>query len=150
MILAAAYLLWMVQRVLYGEVTNPENAALRDLSLRELACWCRWSALALFMGVASPLLHARRIEPAMDALVGSTAAVRRRAAAPTAAVPTAAGRASDARGARPPRRAAGPDRRRSPASLVLLAQAFTPRGRRAPSVPLALAGLVAALIVGRS
>ena len=32
MILAAAYILWMVQRVLYGEVTNPKNEGLRDLS----------------------------------------------------------------------------------------------------------------------
>src|SRR5262249_19387471 len=31
-ILAAAYILWMVQRVLYGEVTNPKNQSLPDLS----------------------------------------------------------------------------------------------------------------------
>src|SRR5262249_38343481 len=34
-ILAAGYILWMVQRVLYGEVTHPVNKTLRDLSLRE-------------------------------------------------------------------------------------------------------------------
>src|SRR4029077_3281788 len=36
-ILAAGYILWMVQRVLYGEVTNPANRNLPDLSPREFA-----------------------------------------------------------------------------------------------------------------
>jgi NADH-quinone oxidoreductase subunit M len=36
-ILSAAYLLWMVKRVLYGEVTNEKNRALPDLSGREAA-----------------------------------------------------------------------------------------------------------------
>ena len=31
-VLAAAYMLWMVQRVFYGEVTNPKNDGLPDLS----------------------------------------------------------------------------------------------------------------------
>ena len=34
-ILGAVYMLWMVQRVFYGQVTNPKNLKLRDLSLRE-------------------------------------------------------------------------------------------------------------------
>ncbi len=34
-ILGAVYMLWMVQRVFYGEVTNPKNLKLPDLSLRE-------------------------------------------------------------------------------------------------------------------
>ena len=53
-ILAAAYLLWMVQRVLYGEVTNAKNQSLPDLSPREIAVVAPLVALALFMGVASP------------------------------------------------------------------------------------------------
>jgi NADH-quinone oxidoreductase subunit M len=36
-IVAAVYLLWMVQRVYFGEVTNPKNKALHDLSWREMA-----------------------------------------------------------------------------------------------------------------
>ena len=67
-ILAAAYILWMVQRVLYGEVTNEKNASLKDLSVRELAILVPLVALALFMGVASPLFT-RTIEPSVNSLV---------------------------------------------------------------------------------
>jgi NADH-quinone oxidoreductase subunit M len=67
-ILAAGYVLWMVQRVLYGEVHNPENASLPDLSAREGVVLVPLAALALFMGVASPLFT-RAIEPTVDALV---------------------------------------------------------------------------------
>jgi len=67
-ILAAAYLLWMVQRVLYGEVTNPKNQALPDLSPREFAVVLPLVALALYMGVASPQFT-RTIEPSVAALV---------------------------------------------------------------------------------
>src|SRR6266702_1653175 len=67
-ILAAAYVLWMVKRVLYGEVTNPKNAGLADLSPREAAVLVPLVALALFMGVASPLFT-RSIEPAANNLI---------------------------------------------------------------------------------
>jgi len=67
-ILAAAYILWMVQRVLYGEVTRPANAGLRDLSVREAVVLAPLVLLALFMGIASPVFT-RTIEPAADALV---------------------------------------------------------------------------------
>ncbi len=67
-ILAAAYILWMVQRVLYGEVTNPKNAALADLSPREWVVLAPLAALALFMGIASPLFT-KTIEPAVTKLV---------------------------------------------------------------------------------
>jgi NADH-quinone oxidoreductase subunit M len=67
-ILAAAYLLWMVQRVLYGEVTNPKNASLRDLSGREALVLVPLVVLSLLMGVASPFFT-RDIEPAIQHLV---------------------------------------------------------------------------------
>ncbi len=67
-ILAAAYLLWMVQRVLYGEVTNPKNEALPDLSPREFAVILPLVFLALYMGVASPVFT-RTIEPSVAALL---------------------------------------------------------------------------------
>ncbi|MFQ5662321.1 MAG: NuoM family protein [Terriglobia bacterium] len=47
-VLGAAYLLWLYQRVMFGEVTNPLNRTLRDVNLRELATlvplviWCFW------------------------------------------------------------------------------------------------------------
>jgi NADH-quinone oxidoreductase subunit M len=67
-ILAAAYMLWMVQRVFYGEVTDPHNAALPDLDAREVAVLAPLVVLALAMGVMSPYFT-RTIEPAVGALV---------------------------------------------------------------------------------
>jgi NADH-quinone oxidoreductase subunit M len=67
-ILAAAYVLWMVKRVFYGELTKPENQRLPDLSLREAAVLVPLVTLAILMGVMSPAFT-RRIEPAADALV---------------------------------------------------------------------------------
>jgi len=67
-VLAAAYILWMVQRVLYGEVTRPANAGLPDLSVREALVLTPLVVLALFMGIASPMFT-RTIEPSADALV---------------------------------------------------------------------------------
>jgi NADH-quinone oxidoreductase subunit M len=69
-ILSAAYMLWMVQRVLYGEVTNPANRGLADLTAREASVLAPLAALAIFMGVASPMFT-RTIEPSVDALVKS-------------------------------------------------------------------------------
>ena len=48
---AAVYMLWMLQRVLFGPTTNPENAALSDLNKRELGLLLPLLALMLFMGV---------------------------------------------------------------------------------------------------
>jgi NADH-quinone oxidoreductase subunit M len=67
-ILAAAYVLWMVKRVFYGELSNPKNHGLPDLSAREAAVLLPLVVLAIVMGIASPLFT-RRIEPAADALV---------------------------------------------------------------------------------
>jgi NADH-quinone oxidoreductase subunit M len=67
-ILAAAYILWMVQRVFYGEVTNPANRGLPDLGPREAWVLAPLCALAIFMGVASPMFT-RLMEPSVAALV---------------------------------------------------------------------------------
>ena len=48
---AAVYMLWMLQRVVFGKVTNPENAKLHDLNGRELGLLLPLLALMLFMGV---------------------------------------------------------------------------------------------------
>lgn len=48
---AAVYMLWMLQRVLFGKVTNPENATLADLNKREVGLLLPLLALMLFMGV---------------------------------------------------------------------------------------------------
>ncbi len=50
-ILGAAYLLWLYQRVMFGPVTNPANERLMDLNAREFATLVPLVLLALWIGV---------------------------------------------------------------------------------------------------
>src|SRR5712692_6718479 len=50
-ILGAAYLLWLYQRVMFGSVSNPANERLPDLNAREFATLVPLVALALWIGV---------------------------------------------------------------------------------------------------
>jgi NADH-quinone oxidoreductase subunit M len=60
-IFAAVYLLWMVQRVFFGKITNPKNKRLKDLSWRELGIIAPLLFLMVFMGVyPKPFLERSR------------------------------------------------------------------------------------------
>jgi NADH-quinone oxidoreductase subunit M len=48
---AAVYMLWMLQRVVFGKITKPENASLSDLNSREIGLLLPLMILMLFMGV---------------------------------------------------------------------------------------------------
>lgn len=48
---AAVYMLWMLQRVLFGRVTNPENRRLPDLGAREVGLLLPLLILMIVMGV---------------------------------------------------------------------------------------------------
>lgn len=48
---AAVYMLWMLQRVLFGKLDKPENATLKDLNLRELGLIAPLLILMLLLGV---------------------------------------------------------------------------------------------------
>jgi NADH-quinone oxidoreductase subunit M len=67
-ILAAVYMLWMYQRVVFGEITRDENRSLVDLNLREwaailpLVLGCFWLGL-----YPKPIID--RIEPTVRALL---------------------------------------------------------------------------------
>ncbi len=50
-ILAAAYLLWLYQRVFFGTVTNPKNEKLHDLTPREIATFVPLIIMALWIGL---------------------------------------------------------------------------------------------------
>ena len=50
-IFAAVYLLWMVQRVFFGKLTNDKNRSLTDLSGREIGMMVPLLFLMVFMGV---------------------------------------------------------------------------------------------------
>jgi NADH-quinone oxidoreductase subunit M len=66
-ILSAVYLLWMLQRVMFGEVTRKENSELADLGLREKAALMPLVALAIVMGVA-PMFFLRASEKSVSAV----------------------------------------------------------------------------------
>lgn len=67
-ILSAVYMLWMFQRVNYGPVTNPKNAGLRDLSLREWIVIVPIIAMAILMGVM-PNIFLRPMEASVRKVV---------------------------------------------------------------------------------
>ena len=71
---AAVYMLWMLQRVVFGKVTESENANLRDLNRREIGLLVPLLLLMLFMGVYPRVF--------LDRSRGSVEAVRARVAAP--------------------------------------------------------------------
>ena len=52
-VLAAVYMLWMFQRVVWGEVTNDANARLKDLSIREWVVVAPLLVLMIWIGVYS-------------------------------------------------------------------------------------------------
>jgi NADH-quinone oxidoreductase subunit M len=57
-IFAAVYLLWMVQRVFFGKITNPKNKTLKDLSWREIGLIAPLMFLMVYMGVyPAPFLN---------------------------------------------------------------------------------------------
>jgi NADH-quinone oxidoreductase subunit M len=67
-ILSAVYMLWMFQRVYYGEIRHEENATLPDLQPREWAAVLPLCAVAIVMGVF-PALFLKPMEASVDALV---------------------------------------------------------------------------------
>jgi NADH-quinone oxidoreductase subunit M len=50
-VLGAAYLLWLYQRVFWGKVTNEKNLHLQDLDAREVATLVPLVALCFWIGV---------------------------------------------------------------------------------------------------
>jgi NADH-quinone oxidoreductase subunit M len=67
-IFAAAYLLWAIQRVLFGKNTNPDNAHLRDLNWRELTIMGVLTVTILWLGLyPKPVLD--RMQPAAERFV---------------------------------------------------------------------------------
>jgi NADH-quinone oxidoreductase subunit M len=65
---SACYMLWMYQRVFYGNVKNPVNNSLPDLDLRERGAVWTLAILALVMGVASSF-WIKPMDPAVAATI---------------------------------------------------------------------------------
>jgi NADH-quinone oxidoreductase subunit M len=67
-IFAAVYLLWMYQRVIFGEVTHAENRSLRDLTPREWALLAPVLLFIVWIGVY-PVAFTGKVEATLDALI---------------------------------------------------------------------------------
>ena len=65
-IFAAVYMLWMFQRVMFGEVTNPKNKGLKDLSLREVFVLVPLVIFVVWIGVY-PGTFLKPMEPSVKA-----------------------------------------------------------------------------------
>ncbi len=70
MILTAIYLLWMIQRVFFGRLSNPKNKSLLDLTWLEITVLTPLLLLMIWVGIyPQPLLN--RLEPTSQRLVNS-------------------------------------------------------------------------------
>jgi NADH-quinone oxidoreductase subunit M len=67
-ILSAVYMLWMFQRVYYGDVTHEQNRHIPDLSVREWVVIGPLAAMAIYMGVF-PNVFLKPMEPAITRIV---------------------------------------------------------------------------------
>ena len=50
-VLGASYMLWLYQRMMFGQVTNPKNQGLKDMNLREFATLFPLVIMAFWIGI---------------------------------------------------------------------------------------------------
>jgi len=67
-ILAAIYMLWMYQRIMFGKVTNPENEKLKDLNLREKIILIPLIVAIFWIGIY-PVNFFKKMEPSVKSLI---------------------------------------------------------------------------------
>jgi NADH-quinone oxidoreductase subunit M len=67
-IFAAVYMLWMFQRVMFGEVTNPKNLGLKDMTSREILYLVPILIFCVWIGVY-PNTFLRPMEPSVKNLI---------------------------------------------------------------------------------
>ena len=73
LILGAAYTLWMVRRVLFGEIANDNVAKLKDISQREFVMLALLAVLVLFFGLwPDPLINV--MHASVENLIGQMTA----------------------------------------------------------------------------
>jgi NADH-quinone oxidoreductase subunit M len=67
-VFAAVYLLWMYQRVIFGEVTHAENRSLQDLTPREWALIVPVLVFIVWIGVY-PVAFTGKVQASVEALI---------------------------------------------------------------------------------
>lgn len=86
-ILSAVYMLWMFQRVMFGELDNPKNQKLSDLNAREIAIMVPLIVLIFVMGLY-PKPFIDKMDPAIKKLVAQVRPVSMSVQQMPAAMPT--------------------------------------------------------------
>jgi NADH-quinone oxidoreductase subunit M len=74
-VLGAIYMLWMFQRVFFGDVTNEKNAGLKDLTPREVLVFVPLLVMIFWMGIYSKPFT-ERMEPSITKFVEQMTSVR--------------------------------------------------------------------------
>jgi NADH-quinone oxidoreductase subunit M len=67
-VLGAAYMLWLYQRVMFGKLENPLNKVLPDLNMRELATFVPLIILAFWIGIY-PTYFTKYLDEPVNAIV---------------------------------------------------------------------------------
>ena len=68
LILGAAYMLWLYRRVMFGEVTNPHVAEMKDVSIRECIYFVPMIIAVLWLGIhPSSMMHS--VSPAITSVL---------------------------------------------------------------------------------
>jgi NADH-quinone oxidoreductase subunit M len=67
-VLGAAYMLWLYQRVMFGKLDNPANKSLPDLNLREFATFVPLIILAFWIGLY-PSFFTKYLDEPVNAIV---------------------------------------------------------------------------------
>ncbi len=71
-ILGAVYMLWMYQRVFFGELTNPKNFNLKDMNLREVAYMLPLLILVFWIGLF-PNFFLEKMHPSVNRFIAQVA-----------------------------------------------------------------------------
>jgi NADH-quinone oxidoreductase subunit M len=74
-IFAAVYMLWMYQRVMFGEITNPKNEGLKDLTPRELGLLLPLLLFVVWIGVY-PSTFLEPMGPSVEQFISQVEAKR--------------------------------------------------------------------------
>jgi len=84
-VLGAIYMLWMYQRVFFGDVTDEKNSKLKDLTPREIFVFVPLIIMVFWMGLFSkPIIQ--RMEPAVDKFISEVIESRAAMQTPPAGV----------------------------------------------------------------
>ncbi|HEY3769190.1 MAG TPA: proton-conducting transporter membrane subunit, partial [Candidatus Angelobacter sp.] len=83
----AGYLLWMYQKVFYGQITNAKNKTLADIDSRERISLVPLVVMSVIMGVASPYWM-KSIEPAVISTIQRVSDTMKAHVAPVSIAPT--------------------------------------------------------------